>query len=152
MNSGHCLVCSDVAKSEQLKHNLLRDKLHTRGLAYNKRGTYNATSVVQDKFHSITSPQAGPIRRVLMLKWKKLSGGNSTVAHRSNTSIYIPVQIYIFQYKYIYSSTNIYIPHLTFIFAFSTMENGNLKSLESQFRFVCPHFGYINSNCALRYL
>ena len=39
-----------------------------------------------------------------------------------------------------------------FIFAFSTMENGHLKSLESQFRFVCPHFGSINSNCALRYL
>ena len=26
-----------------------------------------------------------------------------------------------------------------------------LKSLKSQFRFVCPHFGPINSNCALRY-
>lgn len=27
----------------------------------------------------------------------------------------------------------------------------HLKSLESQFRFVCPHFSSINSNCALRY-
>ena len=42
-------------------------------------------------------------------------------------------------------------PHLPFIFAFSTMENGHLKSLESQFRFVCPHFGSLNGNCALRY-
>ena len=28
----------------------------------------------------------------------------------------------------------------------------HLKSLESKFRFVGPHFGPINSNCALRYL
>lgn len=27
----------------------------------------------------------------------------------------------------------------------------DLKSLESQFRFVCPHFCSINSDCALRY-
>ena len=42
-------------------------------------------------------------------------------------------------------------PHLPFILAFPTIENPHLKSLESQFRFVCPHFGSINSNCALRY-
>ena len=28
----------------------------------------------------------------------------------------------------------------------------HVKSLESQFRFVRPHFGSINSSCALRYL
>ena len=37
------------------------------------------------------------------------------------------------------------------MFAFSTMENVYLKSLESQFRFVCSQFCSINSNCALRY-
>ena len=42
-------------------------------------------------------------------------------------------------------------PHLLFILAFATTKNAHLKSLESQFRFVCPHFGSINSNCALRY-
>ena len=39
---------------------------------------------------------------------------------------------------------------LLFIPSFPTIKNK--KSLESQFRFVCPHFGSINSNCALRYL
>ena len=38
-------------------------------------------------------------------------------------------------------------PHLPFIPLFQTIENGYLKSLEieieSQFRFVCPHFGSI---------
>ena len=42
--------------------------------------------------------------------------------------------------------------HLPFIFAFSTMENGHSKSLESHFRFGCPHFGSINSNSALHYM
>ena len=42
--------------------------------------------------------------------------------------------------------------HLPFILAFPTIENVHLKSLENQFRFVCPHFSSINSNCALRYL
>ena len=31
------------------------------------------------------------------------------------------------------------------------LHSQQLKSLESQFRFVCPHFGSINSNCAPRY-
>ena len=42
-------------------------------------------------------------------------------------------------------------PHLPLILAFQTIENVHLKSLESPYRFVCPHFGSINSNCALRY-
>ena len=42
-------------------------------------------------------------------------------------------------------------PHLPFIFAFPTVENAHLESLESQFRFVCPHFRSKNNNCALRY-
>ena len=41
--------------------------------------------------------------------------------------------------------------HLPFILAFPAIENAHLKCLESQFRFVCPHFGSINNNCALRY-
>ena len=35
--------------------------------------------------------------------------------------------------------------------SFPTIENARLKSLESQLRFACPHFGSINSNCELRY-
>ena len=42
-------------------------------------------------------------------------------------------------------------PHLLFILAFPTIENAHFKSIESQFQFICPHFGSINSNCALRY-
>ena len=41
-------------------------------------------------------------------------------------------------------------PHLPFILAFHTIEDAHLKSLDSLI-LVCPHFGSINSNCALRY-
>ena len=42
----------------------------------------------------------------------------------------------------------------TFTIYFCILNNGkcHLKSLESQFRFVCLHFGSINSNCVLCYL
>ena len=72
------------------------------------------------------------------LQWEEISSNfcfNRTSLFQINRSVFMFVCIYS-----------------TFIFAFSTMENGHLKSLESRFRFVCSHFGSINSNCALRYL